>query len=122
MTEEQTLKEFFSEDTKPEPEPVSRRQFLAGAVVGGAAGLAAAAGTGAAVWKTMEAETQASLESAEADVELTGSGGATIQVEEHLQHGRGDALTAGRAEGRPGVPSVKDNGRSDAGPGHCIGA
>jgi len=68
MTEEQTLKEFFSEDTKPEPEPVSRRQFLAGAVVGGAAGLAAAAGTGAAVWKTMEAETQASLESAEAEI------------------------------------------------------
>lgn len=68
MAEEQTLEEFFSEDTGTEREPVSRRQFLAGAVVGGAAGLAAAAGTGAAVWKTMDAETQTSLESAEAEI------------------------------------------------------
>ena len=68
MAEEQTLEEFFSGDTKPEPEPVSRRQFLTGAVVGGAAGLAVAAGTGAAVWKTVDAETQASLESAEAEI------------------------------------------------------
>ena len=33
--EEQRLEEFFSEDTGTEPEPVSRRQFLSGAVVGG---------------------------------------------------------------------------------------
>lgn len=70
MMEEQTqtLEEFFSEGTEPEPEPVSRRQFLAGAVVGGAAGLAAAAGTGAAMWKTADAEAQASLESAESEI------------------------------------------------------
>jgi hypothetical protein len=68
MMEEQTLEEFFSEDAEPDPEPVSRRKFLAGAVVGSAAGLAAAAGTGAAVWKTKNAETQASLESAEAEI------------------------------------------------------
>ena len=68
MMEEETLEKFFSEDTGTEPEPVSRRKFLAGAVVGGAAGIAAAAGTGAAMWKTVDAETQASLESAEAEI------------------------------------------------------
>jgi gas vesicle protein len=66
--EERTIEDYFSEETGTEPEPVSRRQFLAGAVVGGAAGLAVAAGTGAAIWKTVDAETQASLESAEAEI------------------------------------------------------
>jgi hypothetical protein len=66
--EEQTLEGFLSEGTGTEPEPVSRRQFLVGAAVGGAAGLAAAAGTGAAVWRTVDAQTQASLETAEAEI------------------------------------------------------
>jgi len=37
-----------------EPQPLSRRHFLTGAIVGGAAGLAVAAGTGAAVWRVAE--------------------------------------------------------------------
>jgi hypothetical protein len=64
---EQTLEEFFAEQAEPEDELkiVSRRKFLTGAVVGGAAGLAAAAGTGVAVWQVADAEILAAKEAAE---------------------------------------------------------
>jgi hypothetical protein len=67
VNEEQTLEEFFSEEPMPEPEveALSRRRFLTGAVAGGAAGLAVAAGTGAAVWKVVDAEAQTDLQSAQ---------------------------------------------------------
>lgn len=67
MEEEQTLEEFFAGEPVPGPEQaaVSRRKFLTGAVAGGAAGLAVAAGTGAAVWKVVDAEAQAELQSAQ---------------------------------------------------------
>jgi hypothetical protein len=67
---EQTLEEFFSGDPPPvdELELMSRRKFLTGAVAGGAAGLAVAAGTGAAVWKITDAELLAAKEAAEAEL------------------------------------------------------
>jgi hypothetical protein len=67
---EQTLEEFFSEDSQVEDEQdrLTRRKFLTGAVAGGAAGLALAAGTGAAVWKVADAELLAAKEKAEADL------------------------------------------------------
>ncbi len=72
MTEEQTLEEFLEEaPVEDEGKFVSRRRFLAGAAVGGAAGLAAAAGTGAAVWKVYDTELLAAKEAAEAELEST---------------------------------------------------
>jgi hypothetical protein len=72
MTEEQTLEEFFDEaPVEDEEKLVSRRRFLAGAAAGGAAGLAVAAGTGAAVWKVYDAELLAAKEAAEAELEAT---------------------------------------------------
>jgi hypothetical protein len=67
---EQTLEEFFSGDQPPvdELELMSRRKFLTGAVAGGAAGLAVAAGTGAAVWKVTDAELLAAKQAAEAEL------------------------------------------------------
>jgi len=67
---EQSVEEFFAEGTEPEAdeELVSRRKFLTGAVVGGAAGLVTAAGTGVAVWKIADAEIVAAKEAAEADM------------------------------------------------------
>lgn len=68
MGEEQTLETFFDEKVEDENTSVSRRQFLTGAVVGGAAGLAVAAGTGVAVWNIADAETQVALETADAEI------------------------------------------------------
>jgi hypothetical protein len=68
MGEEQTLETFFDEKAEDEDTRVSRRQFLTGAVVGGAAGLAVAAGTGVAVWNIADAETQVALETADAEI------------------------------------------------------
>jgi hypothetical protein len=68
MGEDQRLQEYLVEEQEAEPAPVSRRRFLAGAVVGGAAGLAVAAGTGVSVWKTSEAETQLALDEANAEI------------------------------------------------------
>jgi hypothetical protein len=72
MAQEQSL-EAFLEETPPvgAQERVSRRQFLTGAMVGGAAGLAVAAGTGAAVWKITDAELLAAKEVAEAELAAT---------------------------------------------------
>jgi len=51
-----------------EAQQLSRRKFLTGALAGGAAGLAVAAGTGAVVWKVVD--TQADLAKAAADDEI----------------------------------------------------
>lgn len=69
MEEKKTVKEFF-EEAPPvdELQTVSRRKFLTGAVVGGAAGLAVAAGTGATVWKITDAELRAAKEAAESEL------------------------------------------------------
>lgn len=66
MTEEQKLAEFFSEEVEAvnERDLLSRRKFLTGAVAGGAAGLAVAAGTGVAVWKVVDAQALAEQEAA----------------------------------------------------------
>jgi len=68
MSEE--LEAFFAEETPVEDEQgqLSRRKFLTGAVAGGAAGLALAAGTGVAVWKVSDAELLAAKGKAEAEL------------------------------------------------------
>jgi hypothetical protein len=67
---DQTLDEFLSDDSQPadEQELLSRRRFLAGAAAGGAAGLAVAAGTGVAVWNTVDNQAQADLNAAQAEI------------------------------------------------------
>ena len=74
---EQTLEEFFGEGTEAQEPPVSRRKFLTGAVAGGAAGLAVAAGTGVAVWKVADAELLAAKEAAEAELQALKETSAT---------------------------------------------
>jgi hypothetical protein len=70
MTVEQGMESLVAEGTGEDTEKqVSRRQFLTGAVVGGAAGLAVAAGTGVAVWKVDDAQTPATLDEANAEIE-----------------------------------------------------
>ncbi len=72
MAQEQSLEAFFEEAAPPEEEAVvNRRQFLTGAVVGTAAGLAAAAGTGVVVWKVSDAELLSAKEAAEAELQAT---------------------------------------------------
>jgi hypothetical protein len=69
MEEEKTLEEFLKEAPMPdEVQQVSRRQFLTGAVAGGAAGLAVAGGTGVAVWRISQSELLAAKEAAEAEL------------------------------------------------------
>lgn len=57
---------------EPEPtdrqEQMSRRRFLTGAVAGGAAGLAVAAGTGISVWQVTDAQKQVALADADAEI------------------------------------------------------
>lgn len=76
---EQSMEEFFDTQAGPEDEQplVSRRKFLTGAVVGGAAGLATAAGTGVAVWKVADAEILAAKEAAEAELQALQESSAT---------------------------------------------
>jgi hypothetical protein len=72
MEENQTLEEFFEEASPAAAEAqarLSRRKFLTGAVAGGAAGLAVAAGTSVAVWKVTDAELTAAQEAADAELE-----------------------------------------------------
>jgi hypothetical protein len=70
MTEEQKLEDFFAEGLETEDEQqLSRRQFLRGGLAGGAVGLAAAAGTGVAVWKVVDAQALAALEAAQENAE-----------------------------------------------------
>jgi hypothetical protein len=69
MTEDKEL-EFSLEAAEPldEQEMLSRRQFLRGGLAGGAAGLAVAAGTGVSVWKIADAQMQAALADANAEI------------------------------------------------------
>lgn len=70
MVEQASLEEFFEDaPAVNEQELVSRRKFLTGAVAGGAMGLAAAAGTGAVVWKVADAQLLAEKEAAEAELQ-----------------------------------------------------
>jgi hypothetical protein len=70
MVEEQDLERFFDQEAEQEDETqlLSRRQFLRGGMAGGAAGLAVAAGTGVAVWGLADAEVQAALDEADAEI------------------------------------------------------
>jgi hypothetical protein len=69
MVEQTSLQDFFEEaPAADEQELLSRRRFLTGAVAGGAVGLAAAAGTGAVVWKVADSELLAEKEAAEAEL------------------------------------------------------
>lgn len=69
MEEEKTIEELLEEaPTTDEARQVSRRRFLAGAVAGGAAGLAVASGTGVAVWRASQSELLAAKEAAEAEL------------------------------------------------------
>jgi len=69
MEETKTLEEFF-EGVPPSDEQarLSRRKFLTGAVAGGAAGLAVAAGTSVAVWKVSDGELLSAKEAADAEL------------------------------------------------------
>jgi len=73
---EESPDEFLIEELDGEPaqdleaaEQLTRRRFLTGALAGGAAGLAVAAGTGTVVWKIVD--TQADLAKATADDEIS---------------------------------------------------
>lgn len=70
MTDEQALAELVGEESGAgrERETLSRREFLTGSLAGGAAGLAVAAGTGVVVWNVADAQAQASLGAAEAEL------------------------------------------------------
>jgi chromosome segregation ATPase len=69
MNSEADTERFFSLEAIPEEEQLlSRRKFLTGAMAGGAAGLAVAAGTGVAVWQVTDAEAQATVAAADAEV------------------------------------------------------
>jgi hypothetical protein len=74
MEENQTLEEFLEEASPADAEAqaaaeqarLSRRKFLTGAVAGGAAGLAVAAGTSVAVWKVSDGDLIAAQDAADA--------------------------------------------------------
>jgi hypothetical protein len=68
VAEKQILESLISRETKDEQQLVSRRQFLNGAMAGGLAGLAVAAGTGVAVWQISDAEAKAVRAGAEAEI------------------------------------------------------
>ncbi len=97
MTEEQTLEEFFAQEkeTTDEQEQVSRREFLRSGLAGGAAGLVAAAGTGAAVWKITDEQMQAAL--ADADAEIARLQGLVALYEDLEQIGLDAILETGMA-------------------------
>ena len=69
MTADQAVRDFLPEKPDEEDEAVSRRQFLTGAVVGGAAGLAVAAGTSVSVWKVADASAQGAMDASAAEIE-----------------------------------------------------
>lgn len=77
MVEENSLEAFFEETPSvDEQELVSRRGFLTGTVVGGAVGLAAAAGTGGVVWQLADAQLLAEKEAAETELQAAREGAA----------------------------------------------
>jgi hypothetical protein len=86
MSEEQALAEWLPPEVEDERQ-LSRRRFLSGAVVGGAAGLAVAAGTGVSVWKIADAEAQVAHEAARqaAETELQAAKGMAAAEIARLQ-------------------------------------
>jgi hypothetical protein len=81
MVEERSLEEFFEHGISVDKqELLSRRRFLTGAVAGGAAGLAMAAGTGVAVRKVSEAELLAARQAAETELQSV-KGAADAELE-----------------------------------------
>lgn len=67
---EPELEEWLAQGAEPSDltTELSRRKFLTGAVAGGAAGLAVAAGTGVAVWQIGDAQRQRMQADAEAEI------------------------------------------------------
>jgi len=86
MEEHKTLEEFLEEaPSADEQARVSRRKFLAGAVAGGAAGLAVAAGTSVAVWKISDSELLSAQEAANAELEAT-KGAADLELQAFVEN------------------------------------
>jgi hypothetical protein len=70
MGDQQTLEQFLQEAApRDEQQLLNRRQFMRGAMAGGAAGLAVAAGTGVAVRKISDAELLAARRAAELELQ-----------------------------------------------------
>jgi hypothetical protein len=100
MEEKKMIEDLF-EETPPvdEQKPISRRGFLTGAVVGGAAGLAIAAGTGATVWKISDGELLAAKEAAEAELEASKAASqAELAAGQHAASLELDAVVEAAAE------------------------
>ena len=93
MEENETLEKFL-EEAPPVDElaRVSRRKFLTGAVAGGAAGLAVAAGTSVAVWKVSDSELLSAQEAAKAELEAANAeldaakGAADLELQAFLEN------------------------------------
>ncbi len=69
MEEDRSLEEFFEEmPPADEQAQLSRRKFLTGAVAGGAAGLAVAAGSSVAVWRVTSSELVSTRDAAAAEL------------------------------------------------------
>ena len=110
MEEEKTLETLLEEEeeergpAQEELKQLSRRRFLTGAVVGGATGLAVAAGTGVTVWKVTDAELQAARDAAAAELAACKAAGdaellaaketAGIKLDEALKAAAGDLDSA----------------------------
>ncbi len=90
----QNLEEALAQDLEA-AQQLSRRRFLVGALAGGAAGLAVAAGTGAVVWKVVD--TQAGLARATADDEIARLQGLVGLHEKLEQVGLDAILQSGMA-------------------------
>ncbi len=72
MQENRSPEECFEESPPADEQAqLSRRKFLTGAVVGGAAGLAVAAGSSVAVWRVTNSELVAMQEAADAELAAT---------------------------------------------------
>ena len=86
MEENKTLEEFLEEAPPVDEQArVSRRKFLTGAVAGGAAGLAVAAGTSVAVWKVSDSELLSAREAANAELEAA-KGAADLELQAFVEN------------------------------------
>ena len=84
MDENTTLEEFLEEAPPVDEQArLSRRKFLTGAVAGGAAGLAVAAGTSVAVWKIGDGELLSAREAADAE---RAAAGAELEAAKNAAH------------------------------------
>lgn len=95
MGEEQSLAASPANNGENKDANLSRRQFMTGALVGGAAGLAVATGTGVAVWNVANAERQVAL--ADAEAEIARLQGLVDLYEDLDRVGLDDILRAGMA-------------------------